>query len=298
MPEVDGVARAAAIGHSATGAAHASGEESVRFHEPSPVAQCYTLDVPIPSVRPKRSDRANERRRSPSMKKLATFVFVAVLASSTSAFASEAKPANELPSVNVAGFCPIGEYKASKIDVNLAIPDDDTTGIDTPNIKFNPQPGVVITDVVIDLEIGHTFVGDLIVTLIHTDDFGTELSCDLINRPGVPEGMFGCGGNLVGNPEAKYYFATRSDLEAIGEPDCKSDIAAGCYSVAPESGAGNGLEIFRGLPQGSGLWRLHITDNAGGDVGFVYNWSVHLLCQTPVSLQDESWGSVKAFYQD
>ena len=232
------------------------------------------------------------------MKKLTMFAFVAVFAASAS-HASPAKSVdNSVPVINVPGLCPLGEYKASKIDVNLDIPDNDPTGISTPPINFNLQPGVVVTDVVIDLEIAHTFVGDLIVTLFHDDGAGNVLSCDLVQRPGVPQSTFGCGGNLVGDPEAKYYFGTRADLEAIGEPDCTADIAAGCYAVAPENGVGNGLEIFRGMTVGVGTWHLEISDNAGADLGFVYNWSVHLLCETPISVEDQSWGEVKALYQD
>jgi subtilisin-like proprotein convertase family protein len=52
------------------------------------------------------------------------------------------------------------------------------------------------------------------------------------------------------------------------------------------------------MAKGDGTWRLLISDSAAGDEGFVYNWSVHLLCETPISVEDQSWGEVKALYQD
>ena len=119
---------------------------------------------------------------------------------------------------------------------------------------------------------------------------------DLLQRPGVPESGAGCPGDLVCDPENKYYFGSDTSLEPMGEFDCPSIIEPGCYAVAIENVAG--LEIFRDQPKGDGEWTLCISDNAAGDLAFINNWSVHLLCEPgPVSVDDASFGKVKSAYR-
>ena len=158
------------------------------------------------------------------------------------------------------------------------------------------MPGLVITDVVVDLNIEHTWAGDLTITLCHTDGGGVVTCVDLVNRPGVPQTSFGCSGDLVSDPENKYYFSSRADLDPLGEIDCPSILDPACYNTAPENGV-NDLSIFNGLPLGDGSWQLFISDSAAGDVGFVYNWSVHLLAEAPISVEPSSWGNIKASYR-
>lgn len=193
------------------------------------------------------------------------------------------------------GFCPIGAYKASKINVNLPVSSDLPPTV-TPSIKFNPQPGCIITDVIIDINMDHTWTGDLTITLTHTSDGGVVKSIDLLQRPGVPQTTFGCSADLVGDPESKYYFSGRADLFPLGEGAlCIDPIPTGCYAVAPENTVG--MDIFNGQDVGDGSWQLTITDGAGGDDGFIYNWSVHILVECPVSVDDASWADIKAEYK-
>lgn len=194
------------------------------------------------------------------------------------------------------GFCPLGLYKAVKRNANLAIPDNNPAGVCLPPIEFADVPDQIITDVIVDLNIEHSWIGDLIITLCHTSDAGVVKCVDLVNRPGVPQSTFGCSGDLVSDPEAKYYFSSRPDLEPLGETDCPSDLPAGCYHTSVEAGPG-AMGIFTGIPLGDGVWQVCINDNAGGDTGFVYNWSVHVLAEAPVSIEQESWGNVKASYR-
>jgi hypothetical protein len=190
-------------------------------------------------------------------------------------------------------FCPIGQYKGSKLNVNEVISDALGPLVTIP-ISF-PIVGQVVTDVVVDLEIDHTWIGDLDVVLRHTSDGGVVTEASLMARPGVPETSFGCSGDMVGDPQNKYYFATREDLAPVGEFDCPAVIDPMCYAVAVENP--NGLEAFRGIGCGDGEWVLEITDNAAGDDGYCYNWSLHILCDAPVSVEDESWGGVKSLYR-
>ena len=162
--------------------------------------------------------------------------------------------------------------------------------------------GITVRDVALflpELVLGSTvillLVGDLVITLKHTDSGGTVRTVDLLNQPGVPETGFGCAGDLVSDPESKYFFNDRADLAPLGEFDCPAIIPGGCYSVAIEST--NGMNPFRGLEKGDGVWELCITDNAAGDDGFIVNFSVHLLCEAPISVEASTWSSVKANYR-
>ena len=211
------------------------------------------------------------------------------------AFAEKQAGLGEYGTLAEPGFCPVGTYKASKIDANMEISDVLGT-IETPAIKFNPQPNVFITDVVIDLCMDHTWIGDLQITLKHTSGTGEVKTVDLLNQPGVPETTFGCAGDMICDPENKYYFGSDPSLEPLGEFDCPDEIPGGCYSVAVENPGG--LEIFRNQPKGDGFWTLCITDNVGGDDGFIHNWSVHLLCDGPISVEDESFATVKSKYRE
>ena len=228
--------------------------------------------------------------------KLALFALTS-LVFATSAFAAKQDDVQNDPEGAGGGnFCPVGTYKASKINVNAEIPDNDPANpLVTPAIKFNDQPGVIITDVVIDLDMEHTWAGDLTITLEHTSDGGAVTAVDLVQRPGVPETSFGCSGDLVHDPENKYYFGTREDLSTLGDEVCGAVIPGGCYAVAPENP--DALTLYRGLAKGDGTWRLLISDSAAGDTGFVYNWSVHLLCEAPIGVEQSSWGGTKALYR-
>ena len=184
-----------------------------------------------------------------------------------------------------------------KRNVNLDIPDNDPANpLVCPEIEFASVPGLVIMDVIVDLNMEHTWIGDLIVTLRHTTSGGDVTDVDLINRPGVPQSSFGCSGDMVSDPENKYYFSSRPDLAPIGEDDCPAILDPACWGTAPENGV-NDLSVFNGLPLGDGTWELIISDNAGGDTGYVYNWSVHLLGEAPISVEPASWGHIKADYR-
>lgn len=188
--------------------------------------------------------------------------------------------------------CPITEYKGGEFIANVAIPDNSPAGITVGPISFGDD-GSFIDDVVVDLAITHTWVGDLIVTLTHVAPGGATTSVDLLNRPGVPASTFGCGGNLVDNGTDKYYFGT-GNLVILGEGSCPATIPAQCYAVAPENPAG--LLPFRGLSK-EGDWYLFVSDNGASDTGTLVSYSVHLLNDGSVGVEPASWGSVKSQYR-
>lgn len=198
---------------------------------------------------------------------------------------------SEIPPIH--SVCPLDGYKGLKLGSNVPIPDNDPTGVTVGPLQFFPD-GTVILDLIVDLGIDHTWVGDLIVRLTHIDGGGNVRTVDLIQRPGVPASTYGCSGNLVGTQTDKYYFATNGNLEEMGESSCPIDIPVYCYQVAPENP--NGLVQWRGLPK-DGQWFLTVSDHAGGDVGTLWDFSLHVLNEQPVSVESASWGSVKASYR-
>lgn len=188
--------------------------------------------------------------------------------------------------------CPMDNYKGLKFDTNMAIPDADPTGITVGPMQFFPD-GTVVADLIVDLGITHTWAGDLVVTLTHVAPDNTVRTVDLLQRPGVPGSTFGCSGDLVGTQTDKYYFGT-GNLEVLGETACPATIPTQCYQVAPENP--NGLLQWRGIPK-DGRWYLTVSDHAAGDTGTLWDFSVHVLNEAPISVESTSWGSVKASYR-
>jgi subtilisin-like proprotein convertase family protein len=188
--------------------------------------------------------------------------------------------------------CPLDNYKGYKLDVNLPIPDNNPAGMTVGPIVF-PSDGSTILDVVVDVSISHTWVGDLIVQLTHVGPGGTQTTF-LLNRPGVPATTVGCSGDLVGTDTNKYYFGTNPNLLVLGESSCPATIPVQCYQVAPENP--NGLVGFRNYPK-DGNWFLFVSDNASLDTGILRNFSVHLLNEGPVAVEPLTWGQVKSSYR-
>ena len=175
--------------------------------------------------------------------------------------------------------CPIDTYEEFKIAVNDSILDYQQV---TAEIVV-PDDFSSIEDVVVDLGISHTWVNDLIVTLTHIPPWGAPQSAILINRP------LYCDGDLVGNEIDKYYFGT-GNLAVLGADNCQPSLPLYCY-------LGDGLQDFRGHRK-AGQWILTVTDDTDTTgVGFLYNFSIHILNGPPVSVDASSWGTIKASYR-
>lgn len=188
--------------------------------------------------------------------------------------------------------CPIDQYKEFKFTQVTTIPDNNAAGVTIGPFPV-PGDGTIIGDLVVDLGITHTWVGDLIVRLTHTAPGGATTTVDLLQRPGVPASAAGCSGNLIGNDTNKYYFGT-GNLAVLGESSCPATIPLQCYAVAPENP--NGLLAFRGLSK-EGEWSLFISDNAAADLGTFYNFSLHFRNEIVTGVEASSWGSIKSAYR-
>ncbi len=121
-----------------------------------------------------------------------------------------------------------------------------------------------IADLNLELDITHTFVGDLIVTLEHN---GTAVT--VIDRPGLSQYLpFGC--------PADNYVNLALDDEADGgllEHLCMNNLAS-----PPSYFPLNRLAVFDGY-SALGEWTLTVSDNFPQDVGVLNNWSIEILPQ-------------------
>jgi subtilisin-like proprotein convertase family protein len=133
---------------------------------------------------------------------------------------------------------------------NIAVPIPDLSTIEVPITV--PDEGVVV-NVVARVRLNHTFDSDLTLTLVAP----TGETVALANRRGGSGDNYGTGANSCSGTRTTF-----SDAFSA------TPISAG---VAPFAGQFNPEEPFAalvGLPT-DGLWKLRITDAAGGDTGTV-----------------------------
>jgi len=193
----------------------------------------------------------------------------------------------------LAGDCPTDGYKLFE-GGGGAIPDCTDPGFS--GSVATDDDGATIDDVILGVEISHTWVGDLRVLLSY------DVDCDGTAEAGpaaalcraaldgcAPDGCCGCSGDLGG----LYYFSDDGG-EALGEVDCPSFIPAGCYGPAVDSEVP--FAAFDGLAKG-GCFDLVVQDGACADTGSVSSWVVAVRNGgggTPV--ENVSWGSLKSAY--
>jgi hypothetical protein len=167
-----------------------------------------------------------------------------------------------------------GQLVIFKEDYVPPIPIADGSGSATPGppafallVVPPAPPGLVIADVDIDFVIEHTWQGDLSIAVMHPD--GTMVT--LVDRPGVPASLFGFSADHYGSPTSKFI----SDDEAPAVYDMPAVASPGIPAVGgawiPESP----LAALDGKPI-DGLWKLVVIDWAGGDTGFIHNFSLHI----------------------
>jgi len=125
----------------------------------------------------------------------------------------------------------------------LAIPDNNATGVTSMITVDAVGP---LSSVTVDLNIAHTYIGDLTVTLITPAGDSVVLH----NRSGSS------ANDIAGNyPET---------LEVDG-PGALTDLA--------------------GTPV-NGVWTLHVADTAGSDTGTLQSWGLHLMIPDQVTATD------------
>ena len=120
-----------------------------------------------------------------------------------------------------------------------------------------------ITDVNVSLDVTHTYVGDLIITLV--SPAGTVLT--LGNLPG--------GGSCAGNDLAVTFDDAATNTSVAYEGSCANAPAiSGVFQPASPLSGLNG-------EGGSGTWQVCVSDNAGVDTGTINSISVTVETEEP-----------------
>jgi hypothetical protein len=168
--------------------------------------------------------------------------------------------------------CDTDGYYCYHWDEHAYIPDNDPTGVLIGPLPT--YPGAEIFDVILRVNIEHTYIGDLIVELLYDADCdGTpETFGGVLCRHGLAgcptDDCCGCAGDLFG----WYGF---DDTVASIEDDCFAPFPPGCYGPDYDSA---GLDVFDGLALGGCFW-LRVIDGAAYDEGAVAEWEVWVRTQ-------------------
>lgn len=161
--------------------------------------------------------------------------------------------------------------------------------------------GCAIDDVMVDLDVSQTWVGDLVAEVWYDRDCNGSFDVGpvrLLCRPNLAQlacvipsdECCGCSGDLNG-----IYTFSDSGTEALGDPTCPSTFPTGnCYLPAPESA--NPFAVFDGEATG-GCFYLLVGDAAAGDDTTLRNWKVWVKCSGPVPNEPNSWGEIKSIYR-
>ncbi len=162
---------------------------------------------------------------------------------------------NDPPEIVCMGSGNIPMTGSQSSSPGTAIPDNNPTGV---TVTMNVTENVSMTDLDVNLNISHTWVGDLIVTIKSP----TGTIATIIDRPGVPATTFGCDGNNI--------VATLDDEAAAPvENVCAGSVPTISGSFTPN----NPLSIFDG-ENTMGIWELTVSDNVGSDTGTINSWGI------------------------
>ncbi|MDX1744534.1 MAG: proprotein convertase P-domain-containing protein [Halobacteriales archaeon] len=142
---------------------------------------------------------------------------------------------------------------------NQAIPDDDLTGIES-SLTVSSSSCTFGREIDVGVDLHHTWVGDLVVTLTH-DSTGT--SVDLLDR--FQGG--GCNGNDVD--------ALFSDGAAA--PTCSNTVVPTIHGTVEPVET---LFPFRSEGE-SGTWTLTVVDAAANETGELLDWDLTVHCIPP-----------------
>ncbi|MBI5858457.1 MAG: M36 family metallopeptidase, partial [Sphingobacteriales bacterium] len=210
--------------------------------------------------------------------------FVTIVASATGLISPNYTPAGLLNlttyywRTRAVNICGIGNYSSvfSFTTANVTCATTPSTNVPvtisssgTPTITSTlaiPTCGTITGVKVQNLNITHTWVGDLRVTL--TSPVGTIIT--LFDRPGVPASSFGCSGDNLALNFDDAAILTAANFENT------------CGNLPAISGTFQPISALSGLngENMSGTWTLTVQDFASGDGGTLDSWGLEI-CSTP-----------------
>ena len=163
---------------------------------------------------------------------------------------------------------------ASSGTINLAIPDNNSAGINSVLTVPAATNFPAATDLKIRLNLSHSWSGDLKFTL--TTPCGTTL---LFDRLGVPPGAAGNGDNFgtsnATTPPPAIYTLDIAGATVLPEATGGLGfISAGTYKPSDVNGVAQNWAGLTFPCAGAGTWTLNVSDNAGLDVGTLVDWAI------------------------
>ncbi|MBE0662584.1 MAG: S8 family serine peptidase [Bacteroidales bacterium] len=167
----------------------------------------------------------------------------------------------------IVDFPPAANYVSS--DVPVAIPTSGTPTV-TSALTISGATGNIIDLNVTDLNILHTYVGDLKVTL--TSPGGTVLV--LFDRPGHPVSTYGCSQNNI--------FTTFDDEASLTAVDFENTCNSSATTTPPHtytiSGIYQPIDALSALngTNPDGTWTLTVSDFFDGDGGSIEGWGLEI----------------------
>jgi len=157
----------------------------------------------------------------------------------------------------------------------LPITDNDPLGV-TDTIVV-PDNGI-ITDLNVQVIAMHSWVGDLIFSVEHTDTVTTAV---MIDRMGVPASSFGCASDdLIAWIDDEGPDGNIEDTCDPGPPAANGSFVGGDPANPTLMAGFDGQDI-------NGTWVLTVSDNAAGDTGMLDSWTIEEPV-IPVELQSFS----------
>ncbi|MFD2822323.1 T9SS type A sorting domain-containing protein [Lacinutrix iliipiscaria] len=189
----------------------------------------------------------------------------------TNSFGTDTVTLTDYISVVSGDACPSCTIYSSATTLGLAIPDG-TGGSGEPGEALtnviNVPDDVIIDYITVNVDISHTWIADLIITIIHPD--GT---------PAVVVWDRSCAA-----------VSTGLDVTFIdGEP---AIVCAG--ATVGDYAPVNPLSVFSGL-NSAGDWTISMTDNWSADTGVLNDWSIEI-CSSPTASIEESQFEIFSIY--
>ncbi len=145
----------------------------------------------------------------------------------------------------------------------------DDASVNTAISTLNVSPVAVIGSAQVNLNVSHTWVGDLKAVL--STPWGADII--LFDRPGVPGTQYGCG-----NADLELSFNDAA-INTAGELEnqCNSTSPALSGTFQPVQP----LSVLNG--QGAtGDWQLSVTDNVADDGGSIDGWSINFCFESEI----------------
>ncbi|MCX6317837.1 MAG: T9SS type A sorting domain-containing protein [Bacteroidetes bacterium] len=167
--------------------------------------------------------------------------------------------------------------------INLAIPDNNATGVTTAAIAIPAGVNLAAANNLrVRINARHSWVGDLVFRL--TSPCGTTF---LFDRPGVPPSTVGNSDNLgtatgTTPPPGVYTFDLAAATILPETTGGTGFIAPGAYRPSNTAGTAHNWAGLTFPCAATGNWTLTISDNAAGDVGALVDWAILSDVSNPV----------------